>query len=110
MSNIEVGISDPCLLSPALLQLLDAQVAETVGGAFFAMVLDGDGAGGVAVVAVPQFEKARVTQAKQDVGRLQQAVELWRSQNPGASIPINFGNASSMSSSVQLPFRSSNHS
>src|SRR5438105_3523069 len=40
-------------------------------------------AGGVAVVAVPQFEKARVTQAKQDVGRLQQAVELWRSQNPG---------------------------
>jgi general secretion pathway protein G len=44
-------------------------------------------AGGVAVVAVPQFEKARVTQAKQDVGRLQQAVELWRSQNPGGDCP-----------------------
>jgi len=44
-------------------------------------------AGGVAVVAVPQFEKARVTQAKQDVGRLQQAVELWRSQNPGTECP-----------------------
>ncbi|MFO0673631.1 MAG: type II secretion system protein GspG [Polyangiaceae bacterium] len=44
-------------------------------------------AGGVAVVAVPQFEKARVTQAKQDVGRLQQAVELWRSQNPGGECP-----------------------
>lgn len=44
-------------------------------------------AGGVAVVAVPQFEKARITQAKQDVGRLQQAVELWRSQNPGGECP-----------------------
>ena len=44
-------------------------------------------AGGVAVVAVPQFEKARVTQAKQDVGRLKQAIELWRSQNPGAECP-----------------------
>lgn len=44
-------------------------------------------AGGVAVVAVPQFEKARITQGKQDVGRLQQAVELWRSQNPGGECP-----------------------
>ena len=44
-------------------------------------------AGGVAVVAVQQFEKARVSQAKIDVGNLQRAVELWKSQNPGGDCP-----------------------
>lgn len=44
-------------------------------------------AGGVAVVAVPQFQKAQVQSAHQNVAELQRAIELWRSQNPGGECP-----------------------
>lgn len=42
-------------------------------------------AGGVAIFAVPQFNKARIDTAKNDTKALQGAVETWKINKPGSA-------------------------